>query len=325
MRAKCALGWILAFTKACDFYNLKWNLSKCKMSSHCNSREQKSQSDKVKFIDIGANLTDSMYSGIYYGKQKHTGDLKEVIARAREHNIKLIITAGCLEDVYNALEICRKYDEQGTFLYTTAGVHPTQCNEFITNKFNLDADEYIAKLDELINDNKDRIVAIGELGLDYDRLNYCSVPVQKKNKQKWDIGGGVCHSFTSDVESLQRLLADGFYIGLNGCSLKTELNLETVRHIPLERILLETDCPWCGITRAHASHQYVKTHFEFINRPEKMDGTKLCSKRNEPIRIIQVAQVVHAIKCPDLNFSAFCNTYVPLVCLPKAPAFMKTL
>ncbi len=48
-----------------------------------------------KFIDIGANLTDLMFSGIYHGSQKHTADLEQVLARAYSAGIeKIIVTAG---------------------------------------------------------------------------------------------------------------------------------------------------------------------------------------------------------------------------------------
>ena len=55
------------------------------------------------------------------------------------------------------------------------------------------------------------------------------------------------HSFTGTVEEMQRLVAMGFDIGVNGCSMKTEENLDVVRAIPLERIQIETDGPWVRI------------------------------------------------------------------------------
>lgn len=51
---------------------------------------------------------------------------------------------------------------------------------------------------------------------------------------------GVVHSFTGTMEEMKELVQMGLFIGVNGCSLKTEENLEVVREIPLDRLMLET-------------------------------------------------------------------------------------
>lgn len=51
----------------------------------------------------------------------------------------------------------------------------------------------------------------------------------------------------------------GFHISINGCGLKTAENLSAAVTIPLERLLLETDAPWCSLTSAHASNSYLTT------------------------------------------------------------------
>ena len=56
----------------------------------------------------------------------------------------------------------------------------------------------------------------------------------------------------------------GVSAGVNGCSLKTDANLAVVAGLPADRLLLETDAPWCGIRPSHASSRFVQTKF-----PEK--------------------------------------------------------
>ena len=60
-------------------------------------------------------------------------------------------------------------------LFATVGCHPTRCKDFLP-----DAEAYLQSLRDLISKNADKVVAIGECGLDYDRLNFCDKDVQLK-------------------------------------------------------------------------------------------------------------------------------------------------
>ncbi|AQL05974.1 TatD related DNase [Zea mays] len=65
--------------------------------------------------------------------------------------------------------------------------------------------------------------------------------------------GGVTHSFTDSTEDRDRLPCfEKMFIGVNGCSLKTNENLEVLRGIPVERLMIETNSPYCDIINTHA-------------------------------------------------------------------------
>ncbi|XP_060659066.1 deoxyribonuclease TATDN1 [Drosophila nasuta] len=277
----------------------------------------------LKYIDIGANLTDPMFRGCYGGSTKHQADLNIVLNRAWQHGLqKLIVTSGCVSDVDEALELVAK-DER---LVTTVGAHPTRCGEFVA-----EPEQYYNELRSRIKANPQKVVAVGECGLDYDRLHFCDKETQKqyfekqlslaeefklplflhmrnanedfmaileRNRDKLKAcGGGVVHSFTGTLEEAQSILAfGGLYIGLNGCSLKTEENVEVVRQLPNDRIMLETDCPWCGIRPSHASHKHVSTKFPTVKKKEKWTAETLIDGRNEPCQITQVLEAIAGIK-----------------------------
>lgn len=101
---------------------------------------------------------------------------------------------------------------------------------------------------------------------------------------------------------MRQLVDLGFDIGVNGCSLKTEANLDVVRQIPLDRLQLETDGPWCGITSSHASAKHAGANDMLTSllprAVKKGRWIKGCmvKGRNEPCTIPLVAHVVASVK-----------------------------
>ncbi|KAF5280406.1 hypothetical protein FQR65_LT03215 [Abscondita terminalis] len=276
----------------------------------------------LRLVDIGANLTDSMYTGVYNGSHKHDNDLQYVLERSWANGLsRIIITGGNYEESVKALEISKSDDR----LFTTVGCHPTRCLEFESNP-----DEYEYKLKELICNNKDKVVAIGECGLDYDRTQFCPIETQKTFFKKQLVLSdslnlplflhcrnaaedlhrilsehpklhGVVHSFDGTIDEANKFIGLGYFIGLNGCSLKTKQNLETVAALPVTSILLETDCPWCEIRPTHAGYNLISNknrNFPSVKK-EKWKNDCTVKGRNEPMNIKQVLDIVSSVKAED--------------------------
>lgn len=280
------------------------------------------------YVDIGANLLDEKYQGVYYDKIRHEADIDVVLQRSFENQVEAImITSSGLQESKDALEMAKK----DTRLFSTVGVHPTRCSQEF-GSISDDFSEHINQLRHVLNEGVRlrKVAAIGELGLDYDRLHFCDVETQQKgfiaqlqlakefdlplflhnrncgsdlldilNQHYFQDGftrhGGVVHSFTDTIELAHKFIDAGLYIGINGCSLKTEENLAVVKEIPLEFIMIETDCPWCDIRPTHAGYSHVQTIFD-TKQEKKYDKTCCVKGRSEPCHIIQVAEVIAGIK-----------------------------
>lgn len=97
---------------------------------------------------------------------------------------------------------------------------------------------------------------------------------------------------------MQRLVEMGFDIGVNGCSLKTEENIAVVKEIPLDRIQIETDGPWCEMRPSHASAALTRdaTPLPKAVKKEKFVKGMMVKGRNEPCTIGHVAWAVAKLK-----------------------------
>ncbi|KAM6547768.1 hypothetical protein CsatB_019444 [Cannabis sativa] len=277
----------------------------------------------VRMIDIAANFTDGMFKGMYNGKQCHVADIATVLGRAWTAGVdRIIVTGGSLEESREALAIA----ETDGRLFCTVGVHPTRCKEFEESG---DPEKHFQALLSLAQEGieKGKVVAIGECGLDYDRLFFCPAEVQKKyfekqfelahatklpmflhmraaaddfceivERNKDRFTSGVTHSFTDSAEDRDKLLSfKNMYIGVNGCSLKTKENIDVVRDIPVEKLMIETDSPYCDIRSTHAGNTFVKSVWP-SKKKEKYDGESLVKGRNEPCLVRQVLEVVAGCK-----------------------------
>lgn len=209
----------------------------------------------MQLVDIGANLTHESFDR----------DLDDILARARLHGVGLIVVTGAsAQGARDALVLAQTHPG---FLYATAGVHPHHASDFDADTENL--------LREL--HGYAEVVAVGETGLDYHRdlsprdaqlfaferqlqlAIACGKPLFLHQRDahadfialmdtvRGQVGRLVVHCFTGVEAELFDYLDRDFYIGITGwiCDERRGTHLrELVRHIPADRLLLETDAPY---------------------------------------------------------------------------------
>lgn len=187
-------------------------------------------------------------------------DIDNLILKLTDAGIKKVIVNGYdMKSNLEVLSLVNKYD----IVYGALGFHPNDLDNF--------NDEDIAFLEEHINDNK--IVAIGEIGLDYHYDGYDKnkqiyafkkqLDIAKKNKKPiivhsrdaiqdtYDILSGYSltgsiHAFSGSLEMAKQFVNLGYYLGVGGVvTYKNGRKLrEVLEVIDLEYILLETDSPY---------------------------------------------------------------------------------
>lgn len=205
-------------------------------------------------IDIGPNLTDPTFHK----------DLDTVIENARANNVKTcILTGTSLKGSKEAIRIVEHY-KPSYRMYSTVGIHPHHASSV--------NEQVLSELKTLCQN--ENVLAIGECGLDFNR-NYSPQDAQISCFEKHlelaeEIGKpvflherdafdtfvaclskykvhGVVHCFTGNAEQAQTYINMGFYIGVTGWITDKRRNsdlIEAMKHIPLDRLLIETDSPY---------------------------------------------------------------------------------
>ena len=200
------------------------------------------------FVDTHCHIYDEYYD-----------DIEKVLKKIKDNNIGKIINNGC--DAKSNIEVLKKVSSYD-FMYGALGIHPESVLDY--------KKEDIDFIEKHLNDEK--IVAIGEIGLDYhygkenkeaqislfeEQLKLA----EKYNKpviihsrdatldtietiKKYKVRG-VIHSFSGSLETANIYLKLGFLLGVNGVITFKNCNLkEVIKEIPLEKIVLETDSPY---------------------------------------------------------------------------------
>ena len=189
-------------------------------------------------------------------------DRYELIASLPEQGVCLVMNPGCsLASSRNADALSRKFD----FLYAAVGSHPDAADEV--------NEAVLAEYRELVHQNP-KIKAIGEIGLDY---HYEDIPRELQLKafraqmalaaeldlpvivherdahadgmaviDEFPTVKGVFHCYSGSAEMAAQLIKRGWYIGFTGVLTfkNARKALEVAASIPLDRLVLETDCPY---------------------------------------------------------------------------------
>lgn len=199
----------------------------------------------------------------HYDDEAFDEDRESLIDSLKDNGIVRVVNVGAdLKGSKASVELADKYD----FIYAAVGVHPDNINEV--------NDEGVAVLKELSKNKK--VVAIGEIGLDYywskdntelqkeafarqiELARELSLPIiihsRDAAKDTMDIlkekdassVGGVMHCFSYSTEIAKEVVDMGLYIGVGGVvTFKNGKKLrEALLEVPLEKIILETDCPY---------------------------------------------------------------------------------
>ncbi|OIJ20537.1 hydrolase TatD [Anaerobacillus alkalidiazotrophicus] len=217
-------------------------------------------------------------------------DVEEVIERAQKQGVSNIVVVGFDEKtIKGALEIAEKYE----FIYAAVGWHPVDAIDM--------TDDHLIWFEELASHPK--VVALGEMGLDYywdkspkeiqQEVFRKQIHLAKKvrlpiiihnrdahedivkilKEENANEVGGIMHCFGSSLEIAKQCLDMNFYISFGGpvTFKNAKRPKEVAKEIPLDRLLIETDCPYLA--------------------PHPFRG-----KRNEPSYVTLVAQAIAELK-----------------------------
>lgn len=212
-------------------------------------------------FDCGVNLASNQYYDYIHVMKKHSID----------SNINgWIAISNCEKEWDQNLTYCHQYSDKNFTIKMTIGIHPHSAKTAKTSSW--------TSLESIITNHK-KIVAIGECGLDYNRMfspkdtqievfisqielaHKYNLPlylhereahddfydILLKYKTKYPKLRGIVHCFTGNEIQMKRYLYLRFYIGITGwlCDDKRNKNLMTaIKSLPFDKLILETDSPF---------------------------------------------------------------------------------
>ena len=196
-------------------------------------------------------------SHVHLDDEQYDDDRQDIIATLQHSGVSLVINIGAdMESSKASIELAKQHD----FIYAAVGLHPYEAEK--NNDY--------SQLEILAAHEK--VVAIGEIGLDYhcdiDReaqkkcfrmqaelAKKLNLPIIVHDREAHkdcvdivrDVGGtGVFHCYSGSPEMARELLDMGFYVSFAGpLTYKNSKNaVATARSMPIDKILVETDCPY---------------------------------------------------------------------------------
>ena len=199
----------------------------------------------------------------HYDDEQFDTDRDALLRGMAEQNVGTIINVGAsLEGCWRSVELAHQYP----FVYAAVGIHPDEVGDLNEESF--------ARLRETAR-MEEKVVAIGEIGLDYhwdvqphevqkywfvkqmELAKELDLPIAVHSrdaaKDTFDLIAargkgqrGVIHCYSYSPEMAQEYVKLGYHIGLGGevTFKNAKKAVEAVEAIPIEKILLETDCPY---------------------------------------------------------------------------------
>lgn len=215
----------------------------------------------------------------HYDDEAFDSDREELILSLKDKGVVGAVSCGCdIPSTAANRDLAHKFDD----FYFAAGFHPENLEKYGIDDLGL--------LDEYLNDEK--CVAVGEIGLDYHWMESTKekqkaffelqIEIAKNNDlpvivhdreahgDTFDIlkatkPKGVLHCFSGSKEMAREIIKLGMYIGLNGVATfkNARKSLEVVKEIPLDRLVLETDCPYLA-PEPHRGKRNDSSYIPFI-------------------------------------------------------------
>jgi TatD DNase family protein len=191
-------------------------------------------------------------------------NLDKAVEEGRQAGLVAVIAVG--QDYESNLKILDISEKHKHFVYTALGLHPWNLGKMEASKVELTL--------QLIEDNIEKAVGIGEIGLDYDKrviaaadkerqkeafksvlelARRYSKPVSVHARYSWKdsfdlvkesgVKRAVFHWYTGFSSVLREIIAEGYFISATPATEYHDEHRRAVRETPLENLLLETDCP----------------------------------------------------------------------------------